>query len=89
VTRQARDRGAFRTPSLRDASKTAPYMHDGSFETLEDVVEFYDAGGRANPALDSEMLRLDLSRDERAALVAFLRALDGTIAEGPGALPAR
>jgi cytochrome c peroxidase len=51
VTRIDRDLGAFRTPSLRNVARSAPYMHDGSLATLEEVVEFYDRGGRANPNL--------------------------------------
>jgi len=82
VTGRAADRGAFRTPTLRDVSKTAPYMHDGSLERLEDVVEFYDGGGRPNPNLDTEILPLGLAIDEKRALLAFLRALDGTLVEG-------
>ncbi|MBI5084198.1 MAG: c-type cytochrome [Acidobacteria bacterium] len=69
--------GRFKTPTLREISRTAPYMHDGSMATLEDVVEFYDAGGRANPGLDPEVRALHLSPVEKQALVAFLRALSG------------
>ena len=43
------DVGSFRTPSLRNVAHTAPYMHDGNLSTLEEVIEFYDAGGRPNP----------------------------------------
>src|SRR5687768_250953 len=49
VTRKTEDRGAFKTPTLREIARTAPYMHDGSVATLEDVVEFYDRGGNKNP----------------------------------------
>lgn len=77
------DRGAFKTPTLREVARTAPYMHDGSLATLAEVVQFYSDGGRANPNLDSRITRLDLSDGERAALVAFLKALTGTIQEGP------
>jgi cytochrome c peroxidase len=75
VTRAERDLGAFRTPSLRNVARTAPYMHDGSLETLEEVIEFYDRGGRANPNLSSLIRPLFLSEYEKAALVAFLRTL--------------
>ena len=84
VTGKADDRGAFKTPTLREVARTAPYMHDGSLPTLEAVVEFYDKGGRPNPQLDREMTALRLSADDRAALVAFLKALTGTITEGTG-----
>jgi cytochrome c peroxidase len=77
VTRDEKDKGAFKTPSLRDVAHTAPYMHDGSQKTLEEVVEFYDKGGEANPHLDPLVTRLDLTAEEKADLVAFLEALDG------------
>ena len=68
--------GAFKTPMLRNVSRTAPYMHDGSLATLEDVVEFYDMGGHPNPNLSAGIRPLFLSQADRTALVAFLRALD-------------
>lgn len=70
--------GNFKTPTLREVARTAPYMHDGSLATLADVVEFYDAGGRANAGLDREIRRLGLSSDEKRALAAFLGALAGS-----------
>ena len=82
VTRNPRDRGAFKTPTLREVARTAPYMHDGSFRRLEDVVDFYSKGGRPNPNLDPEMHLLPLTTDERRALIAFLRSLSGSIQEG-------
>jgi cytochrome c peroxidase len=75
VTRRDEDRGKFKTPTLRGVALTAPYMHDGSLATLEDVVEFYNRGGGANPNLDPALKPLDLSKEETAALVAFLKAL--------------
>src|SRR5687768_62401 len=54
VTRKPADLGAFKTPTLREVARTAPYMHDGSIATLEAVVDFYDRGGIANPVLDRE-----------------------------------
>jgi cytochrome c peroxidase len=71
----ATDLGAFRTPSLRNVAVTAPYMHDGSLPTLEEVVDFYDAGGRPNPNLSPLIRPLFLDDYEKAALVAFLRSL--------------
>lgn len=71
-------RGDFKTPTLREVARTAPYMHDGSLATLEDVVDFYDRGGRPNPSLDPEIHQLNLSPVEKLALVSFLRALSGT-----------
>jgi cytochrome c peroxidase len=71
------DKGAFRTPDLRNVAKTAPYMHDGSLKTLKDVVDFYDGGGTSNPNLDKEIKELKLSEREREDLVAFLESLTG------------
>lgn len=76
------DTAAFKTPSLRDVASTPPYMHDGSVAALEDVVEHYNRGGRANPYLDSELHQLQLTDAEKRALVAFLKSLSGTIREG-------
>jgi cytochrome c peroxidase len=69
--------GNFKTPTLREVAHTAPYMHDGSLATLEQVVDFYSDGGRVNPNLDPEIRRLNLSPEERRALAAFLRSLTG------------
>ncbi len=75
VTLDPRDLWSFRTPSLRNAALTAPYMHDGGIRTLADVVAFYDAGGRPH-ARQSPLVRpLGLDAAERAALVAFLGTL--------------
>lgn len=82
VTGKEEDRGAFKTPTLRQLARTAPYMHDGSLKTLEEVIEFYNAGGRPNSHLDPEIKLLKLTEEERQALVAFLRSLTGTIYEG-------
>jgi cytochrome c peroxidase len=76
------DRGAFKTPSLRDAARTPPYMHDGSLATLADVIEFYDKGGNANPHLDREIRPLRLTAQEKSALAAFLAAMNGTVRDG-------
>lgn len=77
VTKVERDRGAFKTPTLRNLSDTAPYMHDGSQKTLEEVVEFYDKGGEKNDWLSSDIKELKLSAAEKKDLIAFMRALDG------------
>jgi cytochrome c peroxidase len=69
------DRGAFKTPTIREVSSTAPYMHDGSIGTLEAVVDFYVQGGHPNPNLDPEIRPLRLRGTDRADLVAFLRSL--------------
>lgn len=77
VTLDPADSWAYRTPSLRNVALTAPYMHDGSLATLEDVVEFYDRGGIDNPRKDPLLKPLGLAADEKKALVAFLKSLTG------------
>ena len=76
-TKSAAERGAFKTPTVRDVTRTAPYMHDGSEPTLEAVVDFYDRGGTKNPVLDPKMAPLGLTSAEKADLVAFMKALTG------------
>ena len=76
-TKDPRDMGAFKTPTLREIASTAPYMHDGSIRTLDEVVEFYDKGGNWNKNLDPDMKRLSLTRDQKSDLVAFLQSLSG------------
>lgn len=75
VTKKEADRGRFKTPTLRGVTLTGTYMHDGSLNSLEDVVEFYNRGGGANPNLDPVLVPLNLSKDEVRDLVAFLKAL--------------
>ena len=73
ITKLEGDKGSFRTPTLREIAKTAPYMHDGSLKTLEEVVEYYDKGGNANPQLDEEIFPLKLSKQQKQDLVEFLK----------------
>lgn len=75
ITGDPKDRWAYTTPMLRGVRQSWPYMHDGSLKTLEEVVEFYDRGGGANPALDPKIRPLGLTEEEKAALIAFLEAL--------------
>jgi cytochrome c peroxidase len=82
VTNRPEDRGAFKTPTLREVARTSPYMHDGSFRTLDEVVEFYSEGGRRNPAQDPEIRPLRLTSTDKQALVAFLKSLSGTVRQG-------
>lgn len=82
VTEREKDLGAFKTPVLREVARRPPYMHDGSIETLEKVIEFYNDGGIRNPYLDREMRPLKLTEDEQQALLVFLRSLNGVIREG-------
>jgi cytochrome c peroxidase len=77
VTKEPRDRGAFKTPTLREVTKHPPYMHDGSIATLRDVVELYNKGGIPNPWRDPKIKPLQLTDAEVAALVAFLESLEG------------
>jgi cytochrome c peroxidase len=77
VTGLPNDRGRFKTPSLRNVALTAPYMHNGSVDTLEDVISFYDRGGGKNPNLDAAIRPLRLTATEKAALAAFLPSLTG------------
>ena len=90
VTKQEADRGAFKTPSLRNIALSAPYMHDGSLKTLKEVVDFYVGGGNANPHLDPQLKALTpLSPTgqvnwSRADLEAFLEALTGEIPPNVG-----
>jgi cytochrome c peroxidase len=77
VTGKDQDRGAFKPPTLREIARTAPYMHDGSLATLEDVVKYYDRGGNRNSELDPEIRPLRLSFVEQQNIVVFLRCLNG------------
>jgi cytochrome c peroxidase len=77
VTRHEDDKGKFKTPTLREVAKHAPYMHDGSVATLAEVVEFYNRGGEKNPHLDPKIERLHLTKAEAASLVAFMESLSG------------
>ena len=87
LTEKPADRGRFRAPSLRNVGVTAPYMHDGSMATLEEVLDFYAAGGRnitsgpnagdgrAHPNKSDLISRIDLTAQDKADLVAFLKTL--------------
>ena len=77
VTGDPADRWRFKTPSLRNVALTAPYMHDGSFSTLRQVVEFYRRGGHPHPDIDPMIRPLELDDDEVGDLVAFLESLTG------------
>ncbi|MBT3352578.1 MAG: cytochrome-c peroxidase [Nitrospinaceae bacterium] len=79
VSGSTRDWGKFKTPTLRDISKTGPYMHDGSMNTLEEVIDYYDRGGLANRNIDPDMKLLKLTKREKGDLLAFLKSLDGDL----------
>ena len=85
VTKVDADRGAFKTPSLRNITQTAPYMHDGSEATLEEVRDFYIGAGNSNPWRDKEIKVLEhLTGRERADLMEFLNALTGELPPNVG-----
>jgi cytochrome c peroxidase len=73
ISKLAGDHGAMKTPTLREIAKTAPYMHDGSLKTLEEVVQHYKKGGNGNPFQDEELFPLKLSDEDVADLVTFLK----------------
>ena len=82
VTLDENDNGKFKIPSLRNLTVTGPYMHDGRFETIEEVVDFYNDGVQAHPNLNPELkdsngdpIKLNLTNDEKEALVDFLHTL--------------
>ena len=78
VTHNEADRGAFKTPTLRDVADSPPYTHQGRLASLKDLIDFYDAGGNPNPHLDPQLHPLHLSAQEKQDLIDFLRALNGT-----------
>lgn len=77
VTKKDEDKGAFKTPTIRNVELTAPYMHDGSQKTLEEVVEWYAKGGHPNPHLSDKIKKFDLSAEGKADLVAFMKSTTG------------
>ncbi len=77
ITKLDTDRGKFRTPNLRDVCYTAPYMHNGAFETLPEVIAFYNEGGGDHPNKDPLIQPLGLSAEEQSDLLAFLESLCG------------
>ena len=78
VTKALTDLGKFKTPTLRNISLTAPYMHDGSIKTLEEVIEHYDKGGDKNPFIDTKIFPLHLTKQEKSDLLAFMKSLTST-----------
>ena len=76
VTMDSTDYGKFRSPTLRNVSSSAPYMHDGRFQTLEEVIDHYNSGGK--PSINADLLikPLGLSEDEKSWLLAFIRTFD-------------
>lgn len=87
ITKAERDRGAFKTPTLLNVGRSAPYFHDGSISTLEEAVDLMLAGGIANAHRDATLEAVTLTREERADLLAFLRELNVDFDVKPPALP--
>lgn len=77
LTKEEKDRGAFKTPTIRNVALTAPYMHDGTQKTLAEVVDWYAKGGHPNPQLSDRIKKLDLTDQDKADLVAFMEACTG------------
>lgn len=77
ISKQAVDIGRFKIPTLRNIALTGPYMHDGSLQTLEAVVEHYDKGGTGSVGVDAKIFPLHLTAEEKNDLVAFLKTLTG------------
>lgn len=77
VSNKEEDKGAFKTPTIRNVALSAPYMHDGSQKTLEEVVEHYAKGGTPNQWLSTKIKKLDLKPEEKADLVEFMKACTG------------
>jgi cytochrome c peroxidase len=85
VTKAEKDKGAFKTPSLRNIALTSPYLHDGSRKTLKEVMDFYVGGGNSNPHRDPLIKPLDfLTGQEQQDLLAFLQALTGEMPKDVG-----
>ncbi len=77
-TKDEKDWGAFKTPTVRNVALSAPYMHDGSQKTLLEVVEHYNKGGTPNKNLSDKVKKLNLTDQEKADLVEFMKALTGS-----------
>ena len=77
VTKDAKEKGAFKTPTLRNVTASAPYMHDGSQKTLADTVEWYNRGGHPNANLSKDIRKLNLKDQDKKDLVEFMKALTG------------
>jgi len=79
VTHEEKDRGAFKTPTIRNVTRVAPYMHDGSQKTLEEVVDWYAKGGHPNPQLDPKIKKLNLTAGDKKDLVEFMKACESEL----------
>ena len=79
VTKQDKDFGSFKTPTLRNVASRTPYMHNGAFDTLAEVIAFYNKGGGNDSRKDPNLHRLDLTHEEERDLIAFLDSLTGEL----------
>lgn len=79
ITHDSADLGSFKTPSLRNVARTAPYMHDGSLLTLDDVLSFYSNGGNPNPNIDPKLHQARFGLGDREDVIEFLRSLTGEV----------
>ena len=79
VTKEEKDKGAFKTPTLRNVVQREPYMHNGVFHSLEEIIDFYDAGGGAVAGKSPLIQPLGLTAQEKRDLLAFLQALTGEL----------
>ncbi|MBL9121614.1 MAG: cytochrome-c peroxidase [Phycisphaerae bacterium] len=79
ISKDEKDRGAFKTATCRSVDLTGPYMHDGRLATLEEVVDYYNAGGGSDPKKSELMQPLNLTASEKTDLVAFLKSLTGSV----------
>ena len=78
-SKDEKDKGAFKTPTIRNVAQSAPYMHDGSQKTLEEVVEWYAKGGHPNDQLSDKIKKLDLTDDDKKDLVEFMHSVTGAL----------
>jgi cytochrome c peroxidase len=88
VTKEERDKGAFKTPTLRNVTQRDPYMHNGIFQSLQDILNFYDRGGGAVPGKSPLMQPIGLTMQDKRDLLAFLQSLTGEISSlSPASFP--
>jgi cytochrome c peroxidase len=88
VTKEEKDKGAFKTPTLRNVAQRDPYMHNGAFHSLEEIIDFYDRGGGEVAGKSPLLQPLALTAQEKLDLLAFLQALTGEVRLPPsGASP--
>jgi len=83
ITQDKKDIGKFRVPSLRNASLTAPYMHDGSLDDMEAVIDHYASGGSCHINQSADVIGFEITLEERSQLISFLEGLTGATASEP------